>query len=80
MNKLLSELKKVGLLTAQKEAAIEFVVGGRSRTFTKVECYEASPRAAHLVVRATGDAEWATPDAELVQKRGVAPIRCQTDW
>lgn len=68
VNKLLSELKKVGIVTAKKEDKVEFVVEGRSRTFTKVECYEASPRAAHLVAQVSADSEWATPEAELVQK------------
>jgi hypothetical protein len=68
VNKLLSELKKVGIVVAKKEDKIEFVVEGRSRTFTKVECYEASPRASHLVAQLAGDSEWATPEAELVQK------------
>lgn len=68
VNKLLSELKKTGIVTAQKADKIDFVVEGHSRTFTKVECYEASPRAAHLVALMADDSEWATPEAELVQK------------
>ena len=68
VNKLLSELKKAGILSGKKEPSIQFVVEGRSRTFTKVECYEAAPRAAHLVRQMADDAEWATPEAELVQK------------
>jgi len=50
-----------------KEEKIEFVVEGHSRMFTKVECYEASPQAAHLVVQMTEDSEWAAPEAELVR-------------
>lgn len=34
VNKLLSELKKVGIVTAKKEDKVEFVVEDRSRTFT----------------------------------------------
>ena len=68
MNKLLSELKKVGILSGQQEAKVQFVVEGTSRTFTKVVCYEAAPRAAHLVQQMADDVEWATPEAELVQK------------
>jgi len=68
VNKLLSELKKVGILSGQQEAKVQFVVEGTSRTFTKVVCYEAAPRAAHLVQQMADDVEWATPEAELVQK------------
>jgi len=68
VNKLLSELKNVGIVTSKKEQKIELVVEGRSRTFTKVECYEASPRASHLVSQLAGDSEWATSEAELVKK------------
>lgn len=68
VNKLLSELKTVGIVTAQKEDKIEFVMNGCSRTFTKVECYEASPRASHLVAQLAGDSEWAFPSAEIVQQ------------
>jgi hypothetical protein len=53
VNKLLSELKKTGIVTAKKEEKIELVVEGHSRMFTKVVCYEASPQAAHLVVQMT---------------------------
>ena len=67
VNKLLSELKKTGIVTAKKEEKIELVVEGHSRMFTKVVCYEASPQAAHLVVQMTEDSEWATPEAELVR-------------
>lgn len=68
VNKLLSELKKVGILSGKQESKVQFVVEGVSRTFTKVVCYEAAPRAAHLVQQMADDAEWATPEAELVQK------------
>ena len=68
VNKLLTELKKVGILSGKQEAKLQFVVEGVSRTFTKVVCYEAAPRAAHLVRQMADDAEWATPEAELVQK------------
>ena len=67
VNKLLSELKKVGILVGKKEEELQFVVENHSRTFTKVECYEAAPRATHLVQRMADDSEWATPEATLVQ-------------
>ena len=68
VNKLLSELKDMGILSGKQEDKIQFVVEGVSRNFTKVVCYEAAPRAAHLVQQMADDAEWATPEAELVQK------------
>ena len=68
VNKLLTELKKVGILSGKQEAKLQFVVEGVSRTFTKVVCYEAAPRAVHIVRQMADDAEWATPEAELVQK------------
>ena len=67
VNKLLSELKKVNILVGKKEQKLQFVLEGRSRTFTKVECYEAAPSAAHLVLQMADDSEWATPEADLVQ-------------
>ena len=66
VNKLLSELKTTGLVTSETVASIKFVVNGHSREFTKVACYEVSPRAAHLAVKMAKDAEWATPETELV--------------
>lgn len=68
VNKLLSELKKIGILEGKKEEELQFVVENHSRTFTKVECYEAAPRATHLVRQVADDSEWATPEASLVQK------------
>jgi hypothetical protein len=67
VNKFLFELKKVNILVAKKEQKVQFVVEGRSRTFTKVECYEASPGAAHLLLHMADDSEWATPQADLVK-------------
>jgi hypothetical protein len=68
VNKLLSELKKVDIVTGKKEENVELVVSGRSRLFHKVECYEVTPRAAHLVPQMATDPGWATPEADLVQK------------
>lgn len=67
VNKLLSELKKVNILVAKKEQKLEFVLESRSRTFTTVECYEAAPCAAHLVLQMADDSEWATPEEDLVK-------------
>ncbi len=69
VNKFLMELKNRGILVAGKqEEKVQFVLEGVTRNFTKVVCYEAAPRAAHLVQQMADDAEWATPESELVQK------------
>ena len=72
VNKLLSELKKVGVVAANKEETVQFNVGGISRTFHKVECYEAAPRVVSVVDQAAADNEWATLQDELVHKTKFA--------
>jgi hypothetical protein len=69
VNKLLSELKKTGIVTAKKEEKIELVVEGHSRMFTKVVTVlrGLSPGGPLGVVQMTEDSEWATPEAELVR-------------
>ncbi len=67
VNKLLSELKKVGILEGKMEQKVQFAVENHLRNFTKVVCYEAAPRAVHLVRTMADDSEWATPEANLVK-------------
>lgn len=69
VNQLLYHLKLAGVLVASKSEAVELHWNDQSRRFNKVECYEASERARHLIGELRADASFAVSEDALVQRK-----------